>query len=141
MADVVAERADVRDVVVEPLQLQQDGPDPLRLERNDESVRILDGPAERERVAHGRIPADPLGQLDALRGTPALEEPFDAPMDEPQARLEVQDRLADDGEPEMARADHSGVHRSDRDLVHPGTFDGAERVGAVDIAEGRWITG
>ena len=37
--------------------------------------------------------------------------------------------------------DHPGVHRSDRDLVHPGALDGAERVGAVDVAERRRVAG
>ena len=37
--------------------------------------------------------------------------------------------------------DHAGVHRADRDLVHPGALDGAERVRAVDVAERRRVAG
>ena len=71
----------------------------------------------------------------ASAGVRPGEELLDAAVDEPQPRLQVQDGLADDGEPEVAGLDHAGVHRADRDLVHPGALDGAERVRAVGVAE------
>ena len=72
---------------------------------------------------------------------PALEELLDAAVDEPQPGLQLQDGLADDGEPEVAGLDQPGVHRADRDLVHARRLRPAERERAVDVAERRWVAG
>ena len=66
VADVVAQRADVVDVVVQPFQLQQDRPDLLGGRVDRHAVGVLDGPAERQRVADGGVPADPFGQFDPV---------------------------------------------------------------------------
>ena len=107
VADVVAQRADVGDVVVEPFQLEQDGPPSPASSGTAVPAGVLDGLAEGQRVADGGVAADPFGQLDPGRRGASLEELLDAAVDEPQPGLEVQDGLADDGEPEVAGLDHA----------------------------------
>jgi len=57
-----------------------------------------------------------------------LEELLDALVDEPQARLHAQDRLADHPEAEVPRLDQPGVDRADGDLVDTGALDRDEGV-------------
>ena len=122
-ADVAGERTDVGDVVVHPLELEEEGPDRSGLVRDDSPGGILDGHREGKRVAHRGVPADPLGQRDALGRVPAGEQPLDPPVHEPQPRLHAQDGLADDREPEVARFDQPRMDRPDRDLVHAVALD------------------
>ena len=139
--DVIAQRADVCDVVVHPFQLEQYGPHLSIRHGNGCAASVLDGLAERQGVPDRGVPADPFGQLDSLCGRPCLEELLDAAVHEPQAHLQVQDGLANDGEPEMARADHSRVHRANRDLVHPSAFHDPEAERAVHVTERGWLAG
>ena len=89
------------------------------------------------RVPDGGVAADPLGELDAAAGVRPCEQLLDAPVGEPEPRLQVEYRLADHGETEVSRPDHPRVHRPDRDLIHPGPFDRAERIGSVDRRRSR----
>ena len=73
------------------------------------------------------VAADAFGEIDGAGGEAALEEFLQAAVHEPQPRLEPQHGFADDGEPEVPGFDQTGVHGADRDLVHPGSFDGNER--------------
>ena len=135
VADVVGDGAEVADVVVEPFGFQEQragGPGGFV----DVDVQgVLDGHHVGQGVPDGGVAADPLGQLDALRGGAALEELLDAAVQEPQPGLDLQDGLADDGEPEVAGFDEPGVDRADGDLVDAVAFDGDERVGADVGAE------
>jgi hypothetical protein len=80
-----------------------------------------------ERMRGRRVTADAFGEIGGPGCGTALEEFFQAAVHEPQPHLEPQHGLADNGEPEMAGLDQPGVHRPDRDLIHPGAFDGDER--------------
>ena len=66
----------------------------------------------------------------AVRRSAPFEELLDAPVDEPEPGLHPQDGLPDDGEPEVARLDQTGVNRSDRDLVDAFALDFEEGEGA-----------
>src|SRR6516225_2193461 len=77
-------------------------------------------------MCNGGVAADAFGQFDRAVGRPALEELFQAPMDEPQSGLESQHGFAGHGKPEMSGFDQPGVHGTDRDLIHPGSLDGDE---------------
>jgi hypothetical protein len=141
VADVVAQRADVGDVVVEPLQFEQDRALAGGLGGYRPPGGVLDGEAVGEGVPDGGVAADALGQWQAGGGGTAFEEFLNAFVDEPQAGLEFEDGLADDGEAEVAGFDKAGVHRADRDLVDAGSFHGQEREGALGVAEARWWAG
>ena len=53
-----------------------------------------------------------------------LGRPFEPAVLVEQARVDVEDQVADDVEAEVARLDHAGVDRSDRDLVRVGPAHG-----------------
>ena len=78
---------------------------------------VFDGEAVGKVVADGGVAADALGQGHAVGGVAAFEQLLDSFVDEPEARLHREDRLADDGEAEVPRFDEAGVDRTDRDLV------------------------
>ena len=126
-SDVVGQRTQVGDVVVEPFELDEQGPQPVHLVGEFDPERVLDGEAVGERVCNGGVAADAFGQVDCAVSRPALEELFQAPVDEPQSGLESQHGFAGDGEAEMAGFDQPGVHGADRDLIHPWSLDGDER--------------
>ena len=81
VADVVAQRAEVGDVVVQALELEQDRPQPVRRRRGRSSDRrVLDGQAVRQRVPDGGVAADPLGQLDAASAGARPWNSFSTPL-------------------------------------------------------------
>jgi len=141
VADVVAQRPDVGDVVVAAFQFQQHRPDAVRAVRDAQAAGVLDGTAEGQGVPDGGVPADAFGQLDRLPRVAAGEEFFDSFVDEPEPGLEVENGLADHGEPEVAGFDQAGMHRADRDLVHPGALHRPEGIGPVDVPERGRVTG
>jgi hypothetical protein len=57
-------------------------------------------------------------------------------VDEPEAGLEFEDGLADDGEPEVAGFDEAGVDGAYRDFVDAVALDCQEGVGAFGFGEG-----
>ena len=126
-SDVVGQRAQVGDVVVEPFQFDEQGAEPVRIVAQFDAESILDGEAVGNRMRDGGIAADALGQPYRAVGRAALEELFQAPVHEPESSLESQDRFARDGEAEVAWLDQPGVHRAYRDLIHPGPIDRDER--------------
>ncbi len=68
-------------------------------------------------------------QARATTGRPSASgEPFGRPLEAAvlveQARVDVQDQVADDVEAEVAGLDHAGVDRPDRDLVRIGPAHG-----------------
>ena len=132
-ADVVGQGAEIGGVVVEPFEFDEQGPQPVRFVGQFDAERVLDRQAVGERMRGGGVAADPFGEVDRAGGGPALEEFLEAAVHEPQPRLQAQHRLADDGEPEVAGLDQPGVHGADRDLVHPGSFDGEEREAARSV--------
>ena len=84
-ADVVAERADVGDVVVQPLELEQYGAPHARLVWDDAPAGVFDRQAVGQGVADCGITGDPFGQLDPRGEIATLEQPLDALVDEPQS--------------------------------------------------------
>ena len=63
-SDVVGQRAEVGDVVVEPFELDEQGPQPVYLVGQVDTERVFDGEAVGERVRDGGVAADAFGQLD-----------------------------------------------------------------------------
>ena len=60
----------------------------------------------------------------AVGESDVLGRAFEAAVLVEEANIEVQDAIADHVEPEVARLDHAGMDRADRDLVGVGAVDG-----------------
>ena len=140
-ADVVAECADVGDVVVETFELEENRTQHLGGGRGGCCAGFFDGEAVGEGVADGGVAGDPLRQLDTFQRVPAFEESFDSFVDEPESSFDVEDGLANHGEPEVSGLDDTGVDRPDGNLIDAGSFNPEERIGLVFVGEWRWIPG
>ncbi len=125
--DVVAQRTDVGNMVVETFEFQQRTPQELARPPAPGSAGRPPRPGSRPARARRRCPRDPLSDLEAGGDVFSLAQPFDPLVDEPQPGLHPQDGLPHHPEAEMPGLDEPGVHRSDRDLVHTGAFDRDER--------------
>ena len=119
-------------MVVEPFEFDEHGAQRRgRCRAAADAEGVLDGEAVGEAVAGGGVAADAFGERRRLGGRASFEEFLDSAVDEPQPGLELEDGLADDGEPEMAGFDQPGVDRPDGDLVDAGALDRQEREGVV----------
>ncbi|MBM7789640.1 hypothetical protein JOD67_006320 [Tenggerimyces flavus] len=134
-ADVVAERTEIGDVVVEAFQLQQQRPVPGGVNRSVDAERLLDRERVREAVPDRGVTADAFGELDPVVRFAALEELLDALVHEPEPWLELQDGLSNNGETEVSGFDEPRVHWADRYLVDARPLDGAERIRPLGIVE------
>ncbi len=114
--DVGGNGADVGDVVVDALQLQQNGAHELGAERDLNSRRPLDRLAERRAVGEGGIAGNALGQEHGAVYWQVLEELLRAFVRIEHAQLQVEDGLSGDGEVEMAGLDDAGMDRTHRNL-------------------------
>src|SRR6266702_3363705 len=141
VADVVAQGADVADVVVEAFQFQQDRAHPAGFDGYLQVQGVLNRAGVGQGVADGGVAGDAFGQRQPSVDVAVLEEFLDALMDVPEAGFEFEDGLADDGEPEVAGFDQPGVYGADGDLVHAWTLHGEERERLVGVAELWWRAG
>ena len=132
---VVEDHADVADVVVQALELEQHDAQPARAGGRRHAGRHLHGLAERQRVANRRVAGDAFGQAHAVGRPAALEQLLGALVGEVEAHLHVDDRLAQHAEPEVSRLDHAGVHRPHRDLVDALAAHLLEREGLAVVVE------
>ena len=126
--DVGRQRADVGDVVVDALELQQDHPQGAGPRAAPRRRQTLDRVRVRQRVPDGGVAGDRFREEQSVPPRQAFEALLDALVDVEEPELQVQHRLARDAEPEMARLDHAGVHGSHRHLEHALAGDGPERV-------------
>src|SRR5581483_1805728 len=132
-SDAGADRGDVVEVAPDPLQLQQDRADASELGRRVQPERRLPGMRVGGRVRDGAGGAGALDVGEPLVRGPALGGPLEAAVLVEQARVEVEDPVADDVEAEMPGFDHAGVDRSDRDLVGVMAVDGHRPAREVEV--------
>ncbi len=134
--DVVAEVAEVAQVIGDTLDFQEQGAQPHgtvgHLARGGGFHCHAVGPG----VGAVRVAGNAPGELGASIDVHPLEALFRALVGVAEALFEFEDALADDGEAEMSRFDGAGVDRADRDLVHPLAFDADEGVG-IGVVGGR----
>ena len=123
---VVADRAEIAEVVGDALQLRHQGAQVNRARRRLDAERGLGGTREGERVGDGRVAGGAPRELRAALKRRAGHQSLDALVDIAEALLEPHDRLAICGEAEMAGLDDPGMHRTDRNLVQVLAFDGEE---------------
>ena len=84
---------------------------------------LLGGLAEPEPVRDRAHAADPLGDVERVRRRQPLDALLQAAVGVEEARLEVQHRLADRAEAEVAGLDDAGVDRAHRHLEHALALD------------------
>src|SRR5690606_22587528 len=129
------------DVGVKTLELQERRPGRAGPSRDRPVQRLFHREAERQGVTDGGVTRDALDQRYHGGQQTPLGMLLDAPMDEPQPRLELEDRLADHGQAEVAGLDQARVDGSDRDLVDARAIDRDKRVGLLRGPERRWWPG
>ena len=114
---VVADRADVAEMIGEPLELGHHAAQGVRARRRLDAERRLDRAGEGDRVGDRRIAADPPREPGrALEARPAHQR-VDAFVGVAEPLLEPHDRLAAGVEAEMAGLDDPGMDRTDRNLM------------------------
>ena len=116
-ADIAGERAEIADVIGDPLQFQRDDAQRGRPRRAFGAGQRLDQLAIGGRVTGGGIAGDRLGEMDASLVRAAAQRRLDAAMLVAERDFEMEDALAVAIEAEMPGLDDPGMHRADRDLV------------------------
>ncbi len=115
--DPGADRGDVVEVVVEALELEQQGPRPARFARRGQAQRRLAGERVGDRVGDRAGAAGALGERQARLRLRPLGRALEAAVLVEEPGIDQQDPLADDVEAEVAGLDHPGVDRPDGDVV------------------------
>ncbi len=125
---IVADRADVAQVVGDPLELGHQRTQPDRARRRLDRQGRLGRPRERVGVGDRAVARGAPGELGrALQGRPG-DQALDALVDIAQALLQADHGLAACGEAKMAGLDDAGMHRADRDLVQALALGRQERI-------------
>ncbi len=133
---IVADRADVAQVVGETLQLghqrAQPGRARRRLDPQARPRRRGRRPGRRRRCCRPRCGRELRRPVEIGAG----HEPLDPLVDIAQAFLQPHHRLAAGGEAEMAGLDDAGMDRADRDLMQALAFRRQERIGRCGARRG-----
>ena len=127
---VVADRADVAEVIGEALELGHQRAQPDRARRRLDAERRLDGAGEGERIGDRAVAGDAAGEPRRPVDVGAGHQTLDALVDVAEPLLEPHHGLAVGGEAEMAGLDDAGMDRPDRDLVQALALGGQEAIGA-----------
>src|SRR6185312_12855284 len=126
---VVADCADVANVVGEPLEFGHQRPQPLGARRRLDIQRRFERAGEGDRVGHRRVAAgasrEPRGVVDGCASHPGLQ----ASVHVAQPLLQADHRLAGRGEAEVSGLDDPGVHGPDRNAVQAFALGVEEPVG------------
>ncbi len=132
-AAVVAERAEVAEVVRDALALEQERAQPKRPPRRPCAGRVLErhgvGPGEGDRAV-ARDAARKARALGKGQGLEALLNPL---VHVAESLLEAQHALAHHREPEMPRLDDACMHGPHRHFVHAFALYSHEGVAAVAL--------
>ena len=123
-ADPGADGADVVEGVPDAFELEQDRSRPGELGRRLEAEELLARLRVRDGVRHPAARAGARDDRQRVREREPLGRPLEAAVLVEQAGVDVEDEVADDVEPEVARLDHAGVDRADGDLVRVGAAHG-----------------
>jgi hypothetical protein len=126
---VVADRADVAEVIGEPLELSHQRPQMACPWRRFDGERRLDGVGERDRIGDSAVAGGPRGKPRRLVDGRAAHQRLDALVYVAEPLFEPNHGLAAGGKAEMARLDDAGVHRAHRNLMQAFAFDRQKRIG------------
>ncbi len=122
-ANAGADGGDVVQVAPLPLELEQDRADAAELCRRHQPERMLAGARVGDAVRHCAGGAGAHREGESFVELLAFGGALEAAVLVEEARVEVEDPVADDVEAEVARLDHAGVDRPDRDLIRIGASD------------------
>ena len=131
-AGIVHDHADVADVVVQTLELEEHHAEPRRARRNLGAGQRFDRLTVGDGVGDRFVAGDAFGERRGPLEGQGFEELLRPLVDEAQTGFQIDDRLALDGEPKMAGLDDPGVH---------GTHGDLEQTVAVDASEGKRLPG
>jgi hypothetical protein len=123
-SNIVGDGSDIGDVICNSFQFEQNGAHELRAFRDLDLRCLLDGLAECRAVGERRIARNALGQKHGAVNGEILEELLGSLVRVEHAELQIEDRLAGDGEVEVAGLDDAGVNGADRNLEDALTVSG-----------------
>ena len=126
---IVADRADVAEMIGQPLQLRHQRAQVNRARRHLDLQRRLGGLREGDRIGDRAVARGAAGKACRLLQRRARHQRFDALVRIAEPLFQPHHVLAVGGEAEMARLDDAGMHRADRNLVQRVAFAGQELVG------------
>ena len=127
---VVADGADIAEMIGDALELRHQRAEPDGARRNFDLERRLDRLREGERVSDGAVARGAARKRGAPLDARARHQRLDALMHIAEPLFEPHDGLAVGGEAEMSGLDDAGMDRADRNLVEALALDRQERVGA-----------
>ncbi len=114
---VIADRADVAEMVGQTLQLRHQPAQPLRTRRCLDIERRFGGAGEGDAVGHGAVARRAAGEHGALGKIGARHQAVDALMHIAQPLFQPHHGLAVRGEAEMAGLDDARMHGTDGNLM------------------------
>ncbi len=126
---IVADRADVAEMVGKPLEFGDQRPQPNRAIGYDELHGGLSGPRERIGIGDRAVARYAPGELDGALKIGSDHEPLDALVGVSQPLLQPDHGLAAGGKAEMSGLDDPRVHRTDRNLMQAVAFRRQEAIG------------
>src|SRR5207244_3083279 len=130
-----ADVADVPHVVVQPLELERNGANRSRPAWRLDTGDLLDGLAKPQAMRDRTNAADPLNDVERVQGAQPLDALLQPAVCVEESRVQVQHRLADRAEAEVAGLDDARVNRSHRHFEHSLSLD--EQVRKLH----RWLHG
>ena len=128
---VVADGADVAEVVGHALKLCHQRAQPLGARRRRNGERRLDGLRECNGVGDRAVATRASGEFGAALDCCARKQTLDALVHISEPLLQPHHRLAVGVEAEMPRLDDAGVHGADRDLVQRRALGRIEGIGGA----------
>ena len=124
---IVADGADVAEMVGKPLEFRQQRAQPDRAIGHDEFQRRFGRPRKRVGIGDGAVARHASGELDGALEAGAGHQPFDALVGISKPLFQPDHGLAAGGEAEMSGFDDARMHRTDRNLVQAVAFRGRKR--------------
>ncbi len=117
---IVADRADIAEVVGDAFKLGHQGAQIDSARRHGDLERGFDGAREGERMGDRTVAGDAGGEPRRLVDRLADHQPLDALVNVAEPRLKAGDRFAISVKAEMSGFDDPGMYGSDGDLVQLG---------------------
>ena len=129
---VVADRADIAEMVRQPLQFRHQRPQELRARRRLDAERRFDRMREGDAISDGAVARGTGRQFCRLRDGSTRHQRLDSLVHIAETLFESHHRLAAGGEAEVPRLDDPGMHRADRYLMQALAFDRKEPIGLTN---------